>query len=351
MGSVRAIAPILTAQFAARCEQAPHQLALQIGDDSYTYGQLWRAATALAAQLRARGVGRGDRVCLLLEKSFDLYAAVWGVWLAGAAYVPLAPAYPAARLRLIIERAQPSLVWFASQESWDRIGAPGGVAAEPIAYHESAPAPAPPTVDPADLAYILFTSGSTGTPKGVMVTHGNVAAFVAWAQHYFAVSPGDRLSGHSDLTFDLSVFDTFVAHCSGSCLVPVIAPFDRSTPGAFIRAQRISIWFSVPSVLSAMTTLGDATAANLDGLRWMAFCGEALLPAPIRQVMRAVPHLRVANLYGPTEATVACAAHELTAPPDEHDDGVPFGWRTAGTEVFVWTEESRVAVAGERGEV
>ena len=316
----------------------------------YTYGQLWQAASALAAQLRARGIGRNDRVCLLLEKSFDLYAAIWGVWLAGAAYVPLAPSYPGARLKLIVERAQPRLVWFAAKESWDRIGATSDVPAEPIAYTDAA-LPAIEDGDASDLAYVLFTSGSTGTPKGVMVTRGNVAAFVAWAQQFFTVTPDDRLSGHSDLTFDLSVFDTFVAHCSGSCLVPVIDAMDRTSPGTFIRGQRITIWFSVPSVLSAMTMLGDVTAGKLDGLRWMAFCGEPLLPGPARQLMRAAPEVRVANLYGPTEATVACAAYELTEPPDEDDDAVPFGWKTGGTEVFVWTDGARVAEPGERGEV
>lgn len=343
---------MLIERFAAQALERPDHIALKIGDDRHTYGELWQAATSLAARLKARGIGRNDRVCLLLEKSFDLYAAVWGVWLAGAAYVPLAPSYPRARLQLILERAKPHFLWYASEQLWQDIGSDLSVAAELIEPRPSGDTRVTREITaPADLAYILFTSGSTGTPKGVMINHGNVDAFVTWAQSHFAVTPADRLSGHSDLTFDLSVFDTFVAHCSGGCLVPVIKPFDRATPGEFIRSNDITIWFSVPSVLSAMTALGDATHPNLGGLRWMAFCGEALLPGPVRQLMSTVPLVRVANLYGPTEATVACAAHDLAQSPAEDDDGVPFGWQTGATEVFVWTEQGQVAGDGDRGEV
>lgn len=343
---------MLARQFERQVNQNAARPALRIDDRDYTYAQLWTAANALAARLQSRGVGRGDRVCLLLDKSFELYAAVWGVWLAGAAYVPLAPSYPANRLRSIVERARPKMIWHDSTDAWQRL-AIASDGAEPIgdvAAMSDQAAAVDLTSD--DLAYVLFTSGSTGTPKGVMVSHGNVTAFVEWARTYFALSADDRLSGHSDLTFDLSVFDTFVAHTSGACLVPVITSLDRTTPGDFIRRHRISVWFSVPSVLSAMTSLGaDTLDADLAALRWMAFCGEPLLPAPVRRIMTAAPQLRVANLYGPTEATVACAAHTLAAPPAPNAAAVPFGWRTGGTEVFVWTEGHRVASTGERGEV
>ncbi len=339
-------------QFASHAAGSPDRIALECGDRRYTYGELWHAASALAAQLVARGVGRNDRVCLLADKSFELYAAIWATWLAGAAYVTLAPSYPAARLRLIVERAKPKLLWFTSPEAWERIADGLMVPAERITIGGGTFDRARVDVaHPSDLAYVLFTSGSTGMPKGVMVTQGNVAAFVGWAQEFFSVTSNDRFSGHSDLTFDLSVFDTFVAHCSGACLVPVIETFDRTTPGSFVRRNNITMWFSVPSVLSAMIALGDAPADKLASLRWMAFCGEAMLPGPTRQLMLSSPHVRVANLYGPTEATVACAAHALVKAPEPEDDAVPFGWHTGGTEIFVWTDEGRAAAIGETGEV
>jgi amino acid adenylation domain-containing protein len=335
---------------AARCGDRP---ALRIAGVEHTYQDLLGAASRYAAALHRAGVGRGDRVGLMLDKSRSLYASLLGTLMTGAAYVPLAPAYPVERLRLIIEQAALAAVirsrhtTVGAGEDW--------MPASLLASEDIDAAPGelftPVGVDAVDPAYVLFTSGSTGTPKGVVVSNGNAAAFVSWAADFCELGPDDRLSGHSDLNFDLSVFDVFGAWKRGCCLVPVIDMLDRATPSAFIAANQITIWFSVPSVLSTMLATSDLRPERLQSIRFALFCGEPLLPGPVRALMQACPQVRVANLYGPTEATVACSAYELTAPPPADAESIPIGWRTRDTEVFVWHEDGRVAAIGESGEI
>ena len=345
--------PALHDGFLASAARHGDRPALRIAGLEHSYTALLENARRYAAALQRAGVGRGDRVGLMLDKSRSLYASILGTLMTGAAYVPLAPNYPVERLRLIIEQAELAAVIRAREttvgggEAWmpssilisEDIDAATGESFTPVA------------IDPSDVAYVLFTSGSTGTPKGVLVSHANATAFVSWAADFCALQPGDRLSGHSDLNFDLSVFDVFGAWSRGCCLVPVIDMLDRTTPSAFIAANLITIWFSVPSVLSTMLATSDLSPERLRSIRFALFCGEPLLPGPVRALMQACPGARIANLYGPTEATVACSAYELTAPPAADAESIPIGWRTRGTEVFVWHEDGRVARVGESGEI
>ncbi len=334
----------------------PENIALLVEGQSFTYAQLLECSQRYAAYFYRHGVKKGDRIGLLLEKSLPLYSAVLGCMMAGGVYVPLAPSYPADRLRLIAQLAEPTFVVFESEStahtvfpepsaSFQLLHTTGVDNAAALGRFEAA------EVCQDDVAYILFTSGSTGVPKGVMVSHGNAVAFVQWAVAYCSIGPQDRLSGHSDLNFDLSVFDTFGAFVSGAALAPVTELMDKTAPSGFIQRNQISIWFSVPSVLSSMSALSDLVSERLEALRFALFCGEPLLPGPVRAFMAAAPHVEVANLYGPTEATVACSAYKLLASPSANSDSIPIGWKTQGTEVFVWHEDGRVAEIGESGEI
>lgn len=329
--------------------------ALNVSGEAYSYADLEAAALNVSRYLQSAGAEPGMRICIFAPKDFWGYSAVLGVLHAGCTYIPLEPTYPAPRLQMILERAKPKF-FLVPDKIPDDLSAPANCNivnredfGDPREYDLSVVKEQ--ASDGSALAYILFTSGSTGVPKGVMITHDNAEAFVSWGRKYFSVTPDDKMSGHSDLTFDLSVFDAFVAFSAGASLIPVLDMMDRASPGTFIRDNKISIWFSVPSVMSSMSALDQVSAEFLSGLRFMAFCGEPLRPSVVSMLRDACPDLRIANLYGPTEATVACSAYEIEMPLGISKQGVPIGWVTEGTGIFVWHADGRIANLGQTGEV
>jgi len=341
---------LLHAPFFKSEAENPERAAILIEKIHYTYADLSKFSRKISAHLHHKGLQKGDRVGLYLEKSFELYSAVLGTLSSGCVYVPMAPTYPADRLGMIAEQATPRLIFYDS-----RLGEKPNFFNTLICDINDIPDHeveySLPTVNGEDLAYILFTSGSTGKPKGVMVSHSNASNFVNWARGYCNARDTDVFSGHSDLNFDLSIFDTFVPWGVGACLAPVCNTMDKTTPSEFIKNNKITVWFSVPSVLSSMAAFSDLKPENLSGLRWALFCGEPLLAKPVQALMKAAAHLDVANLYGPTEATVACSAYKICNSLLDDEASIPIGWKTQGTEIFVWHKDGRVASDGEEGEI
>lgn len=338
-----------------------------------SYAALEDGANRLARSLAAHGVRRGDRVGLWLPKSPEAVVALWGILKAGAAYVPVDPGAPPARLGFIardggiaglVTRADraPGLdeafaagapmraLWFADDPADPpRIaglpGVPwGALAAEPATGAGTAPA-----AD--DLAYILYTSGSTGEPKGVMHTHASALAFVEWAADRFGVGPEDRIAGHAPFHFDLSTFDLFASVRGGAALYPV-PPRATAFPAAIAKlytGERLTIWYETPSGLVLMLTRGNLRALDLSALRVLLFAGEVMPVRVLRELMALAPHARFANLYGPTETNV-CTWHEVTAPPaGEH--ALPIGRACSGDTLAILDERGGAVAAGAPGEL
>ena len=169
-----------------------------------------------------------------------------------------------------------------------------------------------------DLAYILYTSGSTGEPKGVKLSHRNALAFVEWAVATFDVSADDRLSSHAPLHFDLSIFDLYAAAMAGAAVV-LVPPSASSFPAEvarFIRGNGITIWYSVPSVLSMLTLRGGLKGDDFPTLRTILFAGEVFPTRYLRRLMALLSQVRFANLYGPTETNV-CTWYDVPVLPEE----------------------------------
>jgi amino acid adenylation domain-containing protein len=364
----------LPALLRASAERHPGRVAVSCGKQRLEYAPLLRRAASLATVLAGQGVRAGDRVAVSIDKSVDVVVAVWGVLLAGAAYVPLDPGGPPERAgRILADCGLRHIVTSAARRGRLReivaAGSPLRAAvlldtdeaqarAElvPLAVAlrgdvESAAPAAPVDCGGQGLAYILYTSGSTGQPKGVAISHAAALAFVEWAGDRFALTAEDALSWHAPLQFDLSVFDLFASARAGARIGVVttgMSVFPQSL-ARWIESERITTWYSVPSILIQLARHGDLPSRDLSALRQVLFAGEPF-PAPrLRELMALLPAARFHNLYGPTETNV-CTWHAVSEPPAP-DASVPIGVPVAGDVVHLVGEDGRPVADGQMGEV
>ncbi|MER7839433.1 amino acid adenylation domain-containing protein [Streptomyces sp. NPDC096040] len=343
----------LYARFAATVGRCPDAVALEVGGERYRYAELDQLAAQLAGTLVAAGGGRVPRrVGLLASRTVTAYAGYLAVQRLGAVVVPLNPTFPAARNATIAERAELDLVLAQGDQAGAALPVPVVAvdARRPDPGLTEAAVPAVRPVRPDDICYILFTSGSTGVPKGVPVRHRSVGAYLDHVIPRYGLGVGARLSQTFDLTFDLSVFDLFGAWASGGTVV-VPGPHDLLAPARFVVRERITHWFSVPSVVSLAGRLRGLAPGSMPDLRWSLFCGEPLTFRQAAAWQAAAPASVVENLYGPTELTLSCTQYRL--PPDGVDPAadsgatVPIGTVYPGLEHLVVDETGRPAPEGE----
>jgi amino acid adenylation domain-containing protein len=338
----------------------PENVAVVDGERTTTYAELEAQSNRLSHLLRGAGVARGDRVGLYLEKSLEAVLGIYGILKAGATYVPLDPAAPPARLaviatnadlRVVITRAEKAELWpklvdeGAPVETFVELSKPGL-----LDEHPDSPLELPR--DDSDLAYILYTSGSTGVPKGVMLSHLNALAFTDWAADEFEVTAEDRLSSHAPLHFDLSVFDLFAAAKAGATLVLVPGQLSLfpSELGRWIRDAGITVWYSVPSILTLLVLRGKLGETGLPALRTILFAGEVFPTKYLHALMQLVPHVRFANLFGPTETNVN-TWYEVPRWAGDPPPSIPIGKPVRDVEIFAVKEDGTIGADGEVGEM
>ncbi len=367
---------LLQTAISERAAARPEARAVLSQDGSLTYGELEVSSNRLARMLRELDCRRGDRVALLMPKMPAAIAALIGVLKADAAYVPLDPAGPPARLARMLEacgchsilatgKTAPLLRATLSSATLERRPLIGWLDAAAPPDAELAPAFTPadigslPATAPAsvnrdtDLAHILFTSGSTGMPKGVTITHYSVLRFLEWATACFGISAADRASQHPPLHFDLSTFDIFGTLGAGAEL-HLIPPTLNLLPhklAQFIRRARLTQWFSVPSVLNLMAKFDAVQQGDFPELRRVLWCGEVLPTPTLIHWMRLVPHARFTNLYGPTETTIASSHYTLPQCPAHGKEPIPIGSACAGEELLILDSALQPVAAGETGDL
>ena len=312
-----------------------------------TYAELDRRADRLGAALAARGVGRGDRVGVCLERSPAMVAAWLGILKAGAAYVPLDPAYPRERLAFMIEDSGARTV---VAEERTRECLPSGLAeildvdAEPAAV--AGPAPGP--VDGDDLAYVMYTSGSTGVPKGVAVPHRAITRLVV-NTNYIDLDPSDGIAQASNASFDAATFEVWGALVHGARLVvvPREVTLDPAALAQWIQRERITVIFLTTALFHQIVTeVPDAFRS----LRCLLVGGAVVDPGRCREVLRQGRPARLLNVYGPTEVTTFATFFEVEEVPAAAVS-IPIGRPIANTRAYVVDERLEPVPAGVPGEL
>lgn len=310
--------------------------------DKLTYRELDELSTRVALELRARGVGREDRVGIHLRRRVDLFVAVLAVLKAGGVYVVVDDRYPEARRRLMLETAGVRLTltestWWEQSPNpvvWDEIRS-----ASPRDGELAAPVPS-------DAACVLFTSGSTGVPKGVVLEHGSVAAF-AVNPSLPKLEPDDKVAQVANVSFDAVHFELWGALAAGAelAVMPSLADLVRTDLRRELRRRRITAMLA-PTMAVNHITGEDADAFS--GLRVLHTGGDVVRPAACRAILGAGFDGVMCNLYGPTEATTAVTCFDVSGlAPDAAN--VPIGSAIDGTWVLLLDDELRPVPVGAPG--
>ncbi|ATB48375.1 non-ribosomal peptide synthetase [Corallococcus macrosporus DSM 14697] len=335
--------PAVHEAIAAQAAKTPTAIAVEAEDGTLTYAALEARANAVAQALVQRGVTPGTLVALAVERSVGMMAGLLGILKAGAAYVPLDPAYPRERLAFMLQDSGARVVLtqahLASTFPESEVVLLGEATLDAFETRSGA------------LAYCLFTSGSTGQPKGVLIEHPALANHMAWMNDAMPLGTEDRVLQRTSLSFDASVWELFAPLMAGARLV--LAPHglgaDTEHLTRVLRERGISVLQLVPSLLTALVE--EPGFANLPALRRVCVGGEPLPSATVASVFRH-SQAEVWNLYGPTEATIDALAHRcLPGQVGAHGPTEPIGLPIHRMEALILDGKLRPVPEGVPGEL
>ncbi|MFI7139617.1 amino acid adenylation domain-containing protein [Streptomyces massasporeus] len=326
-------------RFLEQAGRTPDLAAVRVGDETLTYRELARRAEAVAAVLRTRGVRAGDRIPLLAPASAETLAAMLGIWLAGAAFAPVDPAWPTERIETVVGQlgSAPVLV--------PRAAAQVALSVPSLPVPDADHLPADRTTGPATAegpAYVIFTSGTSGLPKGVVVGHRQLAHYAGAALDRFGLPDGAGFAAVSTLAADLSYTAVFPTLASGGC-VHLFDTDVATSPRVLaerLRAHPVAAMKLVPSHLSALLAEADDPRELLPR-EVLVLGGEPLPRALLDRLRELVPEIRVFNHYGPTETTIGASCLPLEAAVDERCSSVPVGTGLGRNTLTVVDAEGR----------
>ncbi len=341
--------PTNTTAFQAIVSQAsktPNRVAVTFDGRDLTYSQLLTMANQLAHYLRQNGVQRGDRVGVCMPRSLEMLASTLALWQIGAAYVPLDPAYPTDRLRMMVDDAGlkqviamsklPTEIVPSTVEVVDLIEARPQLQQMPLT-------PFSGDYSPSDIAYVIYTSGSTGKPKGVQVPHGSVVNFLCAMREQPGMSQDDRLLAITTLSFDISVLELFLPLTIGAQVV--IADQASVVDGKKLRnlldQHGITFLQATPSTWRMLLENGWEGDATIKAL-----CGGEAFPRDLAKRLHSKCR-EVWNMYGPTETTVWSTAFQITDP----DLPIYIGKPIANTQLYVLDSNMQQVPIGTTGEL
>ncbi|HEX6290054.1 MAG TPA: amino acid adenylation domain-containing protein, partial [Herpetosiphonaceae bacterium] len=338
----------------AQARRTPDVTAVIDHDQRVTYAELNRRANRLAHHLRQRGIDRGMRVGVALDRSVDLIVALLGILKAGGAYVPLDPLYPPERLAFMLEDAQAALL-LTRQAHGSTLPDTGTPLVQLDADRDriaQASADNPVHDDiPEQSAYVIYTSGSTGRPKGVDCHHAGVVNLLTDFTRRQPILPGDACSCWTSISFDPSVYEIWSALVAGGTLhlVPDSVRVDGAAFIAWLDRHQIRSAYIPPFLVQDLAAWLDRSTAPCS-LRRLLVGVEPIPEALLALIAARVPGLQIINGYGPTEATI-CATLYPIQPGATANRYAPIGQPVHNTQIYVLDAALRPVPIGVPGEV
>jgi amino acid adenylation domain-containing protein len=317
------------------------------GAATMSYAELDQRASALAALLRDRGIGRGDRVGIVSGRSPAVIVAVWGVLKAGAAYLPIDATYPDARIaQFLADSGAPVCLLEPAATARDCLPPHcAGIALDTL------PAVAPvgwrdADVEPGDLAYVVYTSGSTGAPKGVEIEHRHVVNYVRWAIPAAGIDGATRMLLVPSISFDVAGCAFFLPLLAGGAVLPV-----RDVNAVTLRAALEDSDATAMAITPSHLDIINRAGVRHTTMRAVMTIGEVLRRATALRAREVLgPGCRILNQYGPAETTIVNTSHEFD-PETDTEPGVPFGRPMDNNTMYVLDAHGRFAAPGEPGEL
>ncbi|HEX5255404.1 MAG TPA: amino acid adenylation domain-containing protein [Mycobacterium sp.] len=309
--------------FFRQAEQQPDAPAVLASTGDLSYAQLRDQAGAVAAGLRTAGISAGDTIAVMGPKTAEQIPALLGILSVGAVYLPIGVDQPRDRAERILETGRVSLALVCGGQRLS-FPVPELVLAEVLRDTPAGTENPSVGVDPAELAYVLFTSGSTGEPKGVEVTHDAAMNTVEFIGRHFEIGPADRCLALSTLEGDISVMDVFVTLRTGGAIV-VVDEAQRRDPDAWARlidTHEVTVLHFMPGWLEMLVEVGRG---RLSSVRVIPTGGDWVRPEVVRRLRAEAPNLRFAGLGGATETPVHNTIFEVTGAIPEDWTALPFG--------------------------
>ena len=338
----------LVGLFEAQAKQSPARTAVICGTEALTFETLNQRATRLAGALAAEGATVGKYIGIALPRSLDLIIALLAILKTGAAYIPIDPGYPEARIRHMIDSSGVSLVITTAVPgpSFDGIRTLTADASTETPF-----ATTPASAD--DPIYAIFTSGSTGLAKAASVFHRGFANLLAWYVEEFALGEPDTTLVISSPSFDLTQKNFFAPLVTGGTLILDQGDtYDIHRISGLIRDHGVTLVNCTPSAFYPLVDAAAPDYASLSTLRFAILGGE---PISVPRLRAWLEHpsceAEVANTYGPTECTDICAFHRLHRGNLDDHSFVPTGREIPNVTVTIRDEDLNILPAGEPGEL
>jgi len=326
--------------FSLQVGRTPEKVALELENQTVTYKALDERSDELANHLSYLGVNSKMMIPVCLNRSIDMIVAIIAILKAGAAYVPIDPNYPVARIAHILNDTQAPLT-ITNETLRDKIS--GQVVLTDTVFDNK-------TVmqveqgNPSDLAYVIYTSGSTGVPKGVMVEHRSICSYIKAQSSFFGIHGKDRILQFSNYSFDASIEQIFLALLNGACLVLMREALlkDVQAFSKYLRLKRITHLHATPGFLENIEVHDNPE------LRRIISAGDLCTKKLFKKWLGRVEFY---NKYGPTEATISALEYHCPEVGVELLRALPIGRPIKGTSVYLLDGNEKEVAHGEIGEI